>query len=124
MALFSRTNTKAKKESPKKEVVASPATSSSAAHSYAHILSGPRITEKATSHQMSGVYTFDISESATKRDVIRAVHALYKVMPRMVRVARVPSKTKRNMRTGRVGISQGGRKAYVYLKSGDTITIA
>ncbi len=91
---------------------------------YVQVLKGPRITEKASGHQAVGVYTFNITEYATKRDIVRAVQSLYKVTPRMVRVVRVPSKAKRSMRTGRVGVAKGGRKAYVYLKPGESITIA
>jgi len=91
---------------------------------YAHILTHARITEKATMHQEQGVYTFDISEGATKRDVVKAVQALYKVKPIMVRVVPVPSKVRRNSRTGKIGMKQGGKKAYVYLKKGDSISIS
>jgi large subunit ribosomal protein L23 len=83
----------------------------------------PRITEKATMHSADSVYTFDIAENATKRDVMQAVQALYKVAPRMVRVVTIPTKMKRNARTGKRGMTRGGKKAYVYLKKGETITI-
>ncbi len=112
--------TKTKKAATKATVV----TNSPATLNRANVLKGPRITEKASWHQMVGVYTFDITENATKRDIIREVQILYKVTPRMVRVARVPEKTKRNARTGRTGVSKSGRKAYVYLKAGETISIA
>jgi ribosomal protein L23 len=52
-----------------------------------------------------------------------AVKELYSVTPRKVAVVNVKSKERRNMRTGRVGVKRGGKKAYVYLKSGETITI-
>ncbi|OGG54267.1 50S ribosomal protein L23 [Candidatus Kaiserbacteria bacterium RIFCSPLOWO2_12_FULL_53_8] len=87
-----------------------------------HILRHTRITEKATMHSADGVYTFDIAPSATKRDVMQAVRALYKVTPRHVAVVSIPTKTKRNARTGKSGVRGGGKKAYVYLKKGETIT--
>ena len=87
------------------------------------ILKHARITEKASMHQGLGVYTFDIARSASKRDVIQAVRALYKVTPRMVRVVSVTVKSRRNARTGKIGMTGGGKKAYVYLKKGETITI-
>ncbi|MEK7156841.1 MAG: 50S ribosomal protein L23 [Patescibacteria group bacterium] len=86
------------------------------------ILKHARITEKASMHQEQGVYTFDIARSASKRDVIQAVRALYKVTPRMVRVVTVPVKSRRNARSGKLGYTGGGKKAYVYLKKGETIT--
>ncbi|MDO8514295.1 MAG: 50S ribosomal protein L23 [bacterium] len=89
-----------------------------------HILKHARVTEKATMHQGVGVYTFDIAERATKRDVMQAVRALYGVSPRMVRVVSIPRKVRRSVRTGKRGTTGGGKKAYVYLKKGETITIS
>ena len=89
-----------------------------------HILKHARITEKATMHQGGNVYTFDVATAATKRDVIRAVQALYKVKPVKVAMTRVPEKKVRNMRSGKIGVKKGGKKAYVFVKQGDTITIS
>lgn len=94
------------------------------ARDLSHVLKHPRITEKATMHQGDSVYTFDIAERATKRDIIAAVRAIYKVTPRKVAIVSVPSKARRSMRTGQSGVSKGGKKAYVYLRKGKTITIA
>jgi len=91
---------------------------------YSHILQHARITEKATWHQGTGVYTFDVAQSATKRDIVRAVQALYKVKPVKVATVMVPEKKVRNMRTGKTGVKKGSKKAYVYLKKGDVITIS
>jgi large subunit ribosomal protein L23 len=98
--------------------------SSDMPHDLSHVLKHARVTEKASMQQGSNVYTFDVATSASKRDIILAVHALYKVTPRKVAVVNVPTKTKRNMRSGREGLKRGGKKAYVYLKSGETITLA
>jgi len=57
------------------------------------------------------------------RQIIEAVRELYKVTPRMVRVVTIPAKLKRNARTGKPGVKHGGKKAYVFLKKGDTIAI-
>lgn len=89
-----------------------------------HVLKHARITEKASMHQGESVYTFDIADSANKRDISLAIHQLYKVTPRMVRIVKVPTKVRRSARTGRTGIKSGGKKAYVYLKKGETITIS
>jgi len=91
---------------------------------YSHILIQARITEKATWHQGAGVYTFNVASSATKRDIVRAVQALYKVKPRKVAIVQVPLKKVRNMRTGKTGVKKASKKAYVYLKQGDVITIS
>ncbi len=75
-------------------------------------------------HTAAGVYTFDVAERATKRDVIAAIRALYKVTPIKVAVVTIPSKLRRSMRTGKRAVKRGGKKAYVYLKKGETITIS
>ena len=122
MALFTRS------KKPLPPVDATPATRKSAAvvsgipAGLSHILKHARITEKATMHQGSGVYTFDVAERATKHDVMQAVRALYGVNPRMVRVVTIPTKVRRSARTGKRGMTGGGKKAYVYLKRGETIS--
>lgn len=129
MALFSRKpkpssvkTTEGKEETPR--------TASSLAHKEhvsegtSQVLQQARITEKATMHSDAGVYTFNVAESATKRDIVSAVRALYKVTPRKVAIVSIPSKVRRNMRTGKIGMKHGGKKAYVYLKKGETITIS
>ena len=87
------------------------------------VLKHARITEKASMHQGLGVYTFDVASTATKRDILQAVRAIYKVTPRSVRVVTVPTKSRRNARTGKLGMTGGGKKAYVYLKKGESIVI-
>ena len=123
MGIFSR---KTKKEESAKKPEPPPSAPSSEAARASHladVLRNPRITEKATMHGAMGVYTFDIAESATKRSVSQAIFNTYSVRPRMIRIVLVPRKVRRNMRTGHSGRSRGGKKAYVYLKRGDTITI-
>ncbi len=122
MALFTN-KTKARAEKPP-AAAASNKAFSNASPDLSHILLIPRITEKATMHEAAGVYTFDVASSANKRQITEAVRQLYKVTPRMVRIVRIPSKQKRNMRTGKIGAKSGGKKAYVYLKLGDKITVA
>ena len=86
------------------------------------VLRHARITEKASMQQIAGVYTFDIAQNASKRDIMQAMKKVYNVIPRKIAVVTVPSKNVKNARTGKAGIKSGGRKAYVYLKKGDTIT--
>jgi ribosomal protein L23 len=116
MALFSR------KKNEVKEEAAAPVTVST--RDLSHVLIQPRITEKATMASSMSVYVFDVAASATKREIQSAVERYYKVTPRLVRVVTGPAKSVRNMRTGQRGVKQGGKKAYVYLKKGETITIA
>jgi large subunit ribosomal protein L23 len=124
MALFSRKTKEDKKAKSAAPAVASESTASVATKAnLAHVLRHARITEKASMHIEMGSYVFDVAENVSKREIAQAVKALYGVTPRMVRVATVPSKVKRNMRTGRIGVKQGGKKAYVYLKKGETINL-
>lgn len=88
------------------------------------ILRNPRITEKASANMSIGVYTFDVSDRSTKRSIKEAVFEVYKVRPRMVHIVTIQRKARRNARTGRSGLSSGGKKAYVYLKKGETIAIS
>ena len=121
MALFGSK----KKVEKKVEAKTSAATSSATVDSVRNltsVLKHARITEKASMQQLNGVYTFDISASATKRDILQAVRKIYSVTPKKVAVVTVRSKNVRNARTGKPGVKSGGRKAYVYLKKGDTIT--
>lgn len=120
MALFGTKNTKKDEVKAATKTTASTATVSAAATT---LLKRPRITEKATAAALESVYVFDVAGTATKRDIIKAVVALYKVTPRKVTVASVPTKTVRSMRTGVRGTKGGGKKAYVYLKKGETISI-
>ena len=91
---------------------------------YAHILRHAHITEKATAHALMSSYVFEVAPRATKREIIFAVRELYKVTPRKVTIAAIPHKSVRSARTGKIGVKGGGKKAYVYLKKGETITIA
>ncbi len=126
MALFSKkTNTKKEPAVAKAADVAVVANEKSGIRSSnAHILRHARITEKATMHSTESVYIFEVAKRATKRDIVMAIRDIYNVTPRMVRVANIPTKTTRNMRTGIIGTKNGGKKAYVYLKKGETIIIA
>lgn len=82
------------------------------------------MTEKAAVLSTSNVYTFDVSLDASKHDVVRAVTALYKVVPVKVNVVNIAGKPM-PLRTRRgTGVRNRVRKAYVYLKKGDTIDFA
>lgn len=88
------------------------------------ILLAPRVTEKGAYVAESGCYVFNVATSAGKREIAQAVRAIYKVTPRKVTVARIPRKVVQTRGTNRKGMTAGGKKAYVYLKKGDTIELA
>lgn len=83
----------------------------------------PVITEKAAVMGESNIYTFEVARTATKFDVRNAVRKLWGVVPAKINIVnRVPRafvvKSK-----NRKGTHPGVRKAYVYLKKGDTIEL-
>lgn len=118
MALFSKTG---KKKVAKKTAVSTG--SASNAESFAWVLVTPRITEKATDISERGVYTFDVAVHANKAQIAKAIAEVYKVQPVKIRTAQVRGKVVRNARTGMMGKRVSGKKAYVYLKKGDTIAL-
>jgi len=87
------------------------------------VLIKPRITEKATDMSAVHAYVFNVNPSANKREIAQAVAQMYKVTPSRVRVTSIKSKSVRNARTGKPGVKPGGKKAYVYLKEGESINI-
>ncbi len=88
------------------------------------ILINPRITEKGAYVAELGCYVFNVAAGANKREVAEAVHTVFKVMPRRVTVVRTPRKTVVTRGSSHKGQTSGGKKAYVYLKKGETIELA
>lgn len=84
----------------------------------------PRITEKASHLSEKGIYVFNVAKDATKQEVVAAVKLSFKVTPRMVRLAAVPGKRVMTRGTNRFGRTASGKKAFVYLKAGDTIELS
>lgn len=87
----------------------------------ASVLKKPRITEKAVGKTEQSVYTFEVRKDATKYDVRDAVKALYNVTPVKVNIVNKQPKKRMSRSRGRVVSEKGLKKAYVYLKAGDTI---
>lgn len=79
----------------------------------------PRVTEKAGLLSQNGIYTFDVRIDANSRQIAEAIKAAYKVTP--VRVSVAPVKSKTMFVRGKKGATSAGKKAYVYLKKGETI---
>jgi large subunit ribosomal protein L23 len=79
----------------------------------------PRLTEKSGLLSQMGVYTFEVTEDATKSSVSRAIAALYKVTPVKVAMIRLPAR--RVFVKGRHGTVSSVRKALVTVKKGDKI---
>ena len=79
----------------------------------------PRVTEKAGLLSQNGVYTFDVRVDANSRQIADAIKAAYKVTP--VKVSLAPIKSKAMFARGKSGKTVAGKKAYGYLKKGETI---
>jgi ribosomal protein L23 len=90
----------------------------------ANVLKRPWFSEKALIGTEKGVYVFEVPASATKLDVANAVEKAFNVVPAKVRMTNLPAK-KVSLRTRRgTGTRARRHKAYVYLKQGDTLTLA
>jgi|SRR3989338_29466 len=101
------------KEAARPAVVAS-------ARSFRHdALRRPHISERASDHAAKGTYAFRVSPDATKSQIGAAVAALYKVTVEKVRT--VTLHPKRIIVKGKPGVRSGGKKAYVFLKTGQKI---
>ena len=84
------------------------------------IIKKPRITEKSgIQAENMGIYTFEVTAEANKKNVAKAVKELYKVTPVKVNITNLPGKIV--FSRGKVGRKSGVKKAIVYLKKGDKI---
>jgi len=79
----------------------------------------PRITEKSGLLSQSGVYTFEVSDNATKSEVTKAIKKLYKVTPVKVAIINLPMKNV--FVRGKRGTVSGVKKALVTVKKGEKI---
>lgn len=87
------------------------------------VIRNPRITEKAAIQAEGGAYVFEVSTDATKGDIALAIAEVYKVNPIAVNITRIPAKkvVRRKAKGTKTGYKAGRKKAYVYLKKGETI---
>jgi ribosomal protein L23 len=90
---------------------------------YELIIHRPRITEKAALVTGHGVYVFDVSMRATKKDIATAIREHYKVTPLKVHIVRLAPRKLISRARNRRGQTSGLKKAYVYLKKGERIDI-
>lgn len=123
MALFSRNKKETK--SAASAVAAKPqarkALSTDA--DLASVIQKPRITEKTVGKSEQNVYTFVVHPDANKYDVRAAITAIYNVTPVKINIVNQAPRTYMSRAKGRRLTAKGTKKAYVYLKSGDTITL-
>ncbi len=122
MALFSRS----KKTTEETATQAVKAVSKARATDYdlSSVIIAPVITEKAVMAQGRSVYAFYVRKDSTKFLVRDAIKAVYKVTPVQVNIVNKLPRKVVSMSRGRVQKQSGFKKAYVYLKAGDTINLA
>ena|SRR3989338_149336 len=89
-------------------------------NAYAILLS-PHVSEKTAVQEAGNSYTFIVRPEANKLEIKQAVHDIYGVMPRSVRIITTPGKAVRMGR--RMGRRSGVKKAIVSLPQGKSIGI-
>ena len=122
MALFSRSKTKTV-EAGTDAVVKNTSKALVTDRNLSAVLVRPLITEKAVMQNDNRVYTFMVAKDATKFSVADAVTALYKVTPVKVNIVNKKPTSEISGSRGRAVAVAGYKKAYVYLKKGDTISL-
>lgn len=85
------------------------------------ILRKPRITEKAYSMNAQNRYVFEVSESASKPQIKRAVESVYGVHVVSVNTVSLPSRVRRFGRA--MGRKSGVKKAMVEIKEGESLVL-
>lgn len=88
----------------------------------AKFIIAPRITEKASMQSMANAYTFVVTKNATKHTVLDEFKKEYKVTPKSINITNMPRKN--TFIRGKHGTQAGIKKAVVFLKKGDTITLS
>lgn len=87
------------------------------------VIVAPRITEKAIGMNDNSVYTFVVRPSATKYQVRDAIKSLYNVTPVKVNIVNKKAAERMVGSRGSKKHVKGMKKAYVYLKKGETINL-
>ena len=124
MALFSRKQNAENKEASTAVATTKVVTKAmSIDRNLSDVISGLRITEKAVKQGDQNVYTFNIRRDATKFLVRDAVKALYNVTPVKINIVNKKPAHRLSGSKNRMVKVSGAKKAYVYLKKGDTINL-
>ena len=122
MALFGKKK-ETKKESAEKVEKVDVSKAQSTDRNLTTVIVSPRVTEKAVGQSEKNVYTFVVRKDANKYDVRDAVKALYNVTPVKVNIVNKKPAERMVGSRGRSKHVKGMKKAYVYLKKGDTIKL-
>lgn len=87
------------------------------------VLQKPILSEKAYRQMEKGIYTFFVSKAASKEDVKNSIEKMFSVSVKKVNVLGIGAKQKRIAKTRKTVTVGGGKKAIVYLKAGQTISV-
>ena len=83
-----------------------------------------RVTEKAVNQQGRNIYTFVVASNATKYDVADAIKKQYNVTPLKVNIVNKAPRKQISATNRRRAVKKAGmKKAYIYLKAGDSLTL-
>jgi large subunit ribosomal protein L23 len=121
MALFGKKKA-TKKEGVKKEVV-DVSKAMPTDYDISSVIVKPRITEKSVGQSENNVYTFIVKRSSNKIQIRDAIKALYNVTPVKVNIVNKKPAERMVGSRNRTKHVAGMKKAYVYLKKGDTINL-
>ena len=120
MAIFTK-KTEEKKE--KKAAVPKKALAVKESALATRILSRPRITEKSYALNSVNQYVFEVTGTATKKSVKRAVEEAYGVPVLAVHMVRLPAKKRRSGQAQKIGFKNSIKKAIVKVAPGSTIEL-
>ena len=122
MALFGKKK-ETTKESAEVTVKATAPKALASDRNLASVIVRPRVTEKSVGQSEQNVYTFEVKRNANKFEISKAIQTLYKVTP--VRINIVNKRPAQRLVGSRNRMKQvsGMKKAYVYLKKGDSINL-
>lgn len=88
----------------------------------ASLILSPRVTEKASMQSNDNAYTFVVDPKATKLTLLAEIKAKYKVTPVKINITKIARQY--TFIRGKLGTTAGIKKAVVFLKKGDTISLS
>ena len=124
MALFGRKKAGVRGKKGTRDVLSTSGNFGSGTVNRSAVLLRPRITEKTSRLMEGGAYTFEVARGAGKRDIAAAVQEIFKVTPRKITLVNRAPRTTHSRARGREVTVHGLRKAQVFLKKGESITLA
>jgi len=89
----------------------------------AQIIQKAILSEKAYKLMEKGAYTFLVDKKATKKEIAKSVAGQFSVKVRKVNILKSAQKRKRIGKTRKSTLVGGGKKAIVWLASGQTIAM-